>query len=202
MSREPERRSLQMAQLRVQPKSENAGPIIEGHAALFNEWSQEMGGIFTFKERVMPGAFKETIQNDDIRALFNHDPNKVLGRNRAGTLELVETQKGLLVRIYPPETQWARDLIVSISRGDILQMSFGFYVEDDSWIQECDITMRELRRVKLVDVSPVTYPAYDQTDVGVRALEHFTRQNELDRQNELEKIQKLQTLKKWEELFS
>jgi len=160
-----------MTELRA---AENEGrKVIEGHAAVFDSWSQTLGGFFPFKEKVRAGAFGKSIKNDDIRALFNHDANHVLGRNKAGTLDLSEDGKGLLVRIYPPDTQWARDLLTSISRGDITQMSFGFTVEKDEWSSEDGTDTRELCEVKLFDVSPVTFPAYTQTDVGVRAFERY-----------------------------
>lgn len=170
-----ERRTVGLTELRVsraQPEegTETSTPIIEGHAAVFNQWSENLGGMFPFKEKVIPGAFKDSINVDDVRALFNHDPNYVLGRNKASTLELKETQKGLLVRITPPDTQWARDLTVSIDRGDITQMSFGFLVEEDKWGSEDGMDIRELHKVKLFDVSPVTFPAYSQTSVGIRSM--------------------------------
>jgi HK97 family phage prohead protease len=148
--------------------------VIEGHAAVFDSWSETLGGFFPFKERVRMGAFTKSIGKDDIRALFNHDPNHVLGRNRAGTLELSEDNRGLFVRIYPPDTQWARDLMTSMERGDISQMSFGFVVEKDAWDTADGTDTRELVEVKLFDVSPVTFPAYTQTDAGVRAHERYT----------------------------
>ncbi|UKI51849.1 MAG: HK97 family phage prohead protease [Clostridium sp.] len=146
---------------------------IEGHAAVFDSWSETLGGIFPFKEKVRKGAFAESIGRDDIRALFNHDPNYVLGRNRAGTLELVEDDVGLRVRITPPDTSWARDITTSIRRGDISQMSIGFVVEDDEWSSQDGIDTRELKKVRLFDVSPVTFPAYTATDVGVRAMQEY-----------------------------
>lgn len=162
---------LPLKEIRVS-ESEN-GAVIEGHAAVFNSWSETLGGIFPFKEKVRKGAFNESIGRDDIRALFNHDPNYVLGRNRAGTLELVEDDVGLRVRITPPDTSWARDIVTSIRRGDISQMSIGFVVEEDKWSTEDGIDTRELRKVKLFDVSPVTFPAYTATDVGVRAMQEY-----------------------------
>lgn len=162
---------LPLKEIRVS-ESEN-GAVIEGHAAVFNSWSETLGGIFPFKEKVRKGAFNESIGRDDIRALFNHDPNYVLGRNRAGTLELVEDDVGLRVRINPPDTSWAKDIVTSIRRGDISQMSIGFVVEEDKWSTEDGIDTRELRKVQLFDVSPVTFPAYTATDVGVRAMQEY-----------------------------
>ena len=75
---------LPMRELRVN-ENERGNSVIEGHAAVFYSWSETLGGIFPFQEIVRKGAFNESIGRDDIRALFNHDPNYVLGRNRAGT---------------------------------------------------------------------------------------------------------------------
>lgn len=168
-----ETRTLPIRELRI--NRSDGGSVIEGHAAVFDSWSETLGGFFPFKEKVARGAFSKSIEGDDIRALFNHDPNYVLGRNKAGTLTLFEDEKGLGVRINPPDTQWARDLQVSIDRGDINQMSFGFMVEEDDWRSEDGYDIRELRKVKLYDVSPVTYPAYTQTDVGVRGMQSYEK---------------------------
>ncbi len=164
-------RMLPMKELRI--ADGDGGAVIEGHAAVFDSWSETLGGIFPFKEIVRKGAFNESIGKDDIRALFNHDPNYVLGRNRAGTLELVEDEIGLRVRIMPPDTSWAKDVQTSIRRGDITQMSIGFIVESDKWSTEDGIDVREILKVKLFDVSPVTFPAYTATDVGVRAMQEY-----------------------------
>ncbi|MCR4443212.1 MAG: HK97 family phage prohead protease [Peptococcaceae bacterium] len=173
-----ERRTVNLSELRItrQTDEEKCVRMIEGHAAVFNQWSEELGGWFPFREKVLPGAFAETIKTDDIRALFNHDANCALGRNKAGTLFLEEDDTGLKVRILPPDTQWAKDLLVSIERGDVSQMSFGFTVLSDRWGTEKGADVRELVKGRLYDVSPVTFPAYPQTDVGVRsALEAYER---------------------------
>ena len=173
--KETEKRTLPLDELRIKEADEEKGAEIIGHAAVFDSWSETLGGIFPFKEKVRRGAFAESILNDDIRALFNHSADYVLGRNKAGTLELTEDEKGLLVKIKPPDTQWARDLIVSIQRGDINQMSFGFLVKEDEWSSVAGNDIRELKKVKLFDVSPVTFPAYPATDVGVRAMESYDK---------------------------
>lgn len=162
---------LPLKEIRIN-ESEN-GSVIEGHAAVFDSWSETFGGIFPFKEIVRKGAFKDSIGKDDIRALFNHDPNYVLGRNKAGTLNLAEDDIGLRVKITPPDTTWAKDIAVSIRRGDITQMSIGFVVEEDLWQTIDGVDVRELKKVTLFDVSPVTFPAYTATDVGVRAMQEY-----------------------------
>ncbi|WP_069648981.1 HK97 family phage prohead protease [Caloranaerobacter ferrireducens] len=204
-----ERRTVNLTELRVQNKPNGADGdkivrTIEGHAAVFNQWSETLGGFFPYKERVLPGAFKDSIEKDDIRALFNHNPDYVLGRNKSGTLHLEEDEKGLKVIIYPPDTQWARDLMVSIERGDISQMSFGFIVESDRWGLEDGVDVRELQKVKLFDVSPVTYPAYSQTDVGVRSMDEiFKKHREDERQKKAKHAkQKLDLYKRKIKLLS
>ncbi|BEP14806.1 hypothetical protein acdb102_31170 [Acidothermaceae bacterium B102] len=148
------------------------GVQIEGHAAVFNRYSQDLGG---FVEQVAPGAFSKTIAEADVRALFNHDPSMVLGRNRAGTLRLSEDNVGLHYQVDLPDTSYARDLATSMGRGDVSQSSFGFRVvpNGDDWsFTEQDYPLRTLRELQLMDVSPVTYPAYLDADSGIagRAL--------------------------------
>lgn len=154
-----------------------------GHSAVFEQLSEDLGG---FREKIRAGAFTESIIQDDVRALFNHDSNFVLGRNRNGTLELSEDDKGLKVSIDPPDTQWARDLMFSVARGDINQMSFAFETLIDEWDETGVIPIRTLIKVKLYDVSIVTYPAYPQTSVGVRSPEDIFKFFEAKRQRALE----------------
>lgn len=145
---------------------------IVGHAAVFNQWSEDLGG---FREQIAPGAFAEAINADDVRALFNHDTNQVLGRNRSKTLTLLEDQRGLLSEIILPDTQLARDLEALMKRGDINQMSFAFSIEEDgqTWKKTGEGPWeRTITKVsRLFDVSVVTFPAYPQTDAAVRAMQ-------------------------------
>jgi uncharacterized protein len=147
-----------------------------GHAAVFNDPIDLGYGI---RERVAAGAFADSIKRDDVRALFNHDPNFVLGRNRAGTLTLKEDEQGLAVIIDPPDTQFARDLAISMERGDISQMSFAFVTEKESWERGEDGAddIRTLEKVQLYDVSPVTYPAYANTDIAVKSRSAWQLEN-------------------------
>ncbi len=170
MRDELERRSWNTVELTAEPPEGGGLPVIVGRAAVFDALSEDLGG---FRERVAPGAFAATIAEDDIRALINHSPDYVLGRNRAGTLKLAEDGEGLSVRITPPDTSYARDLIASIERGDMSGMSFGFRTITDEWNIEDGETVRALKAVRLFDVSAVTFPAYLQTDVAVRALTAF-----------------------------
>lgn len=171
------RRDVQLESLTVRA-ADGQSPKIEGYAAVFNRLSEPLNDMgFPFREKVLPGAFTRTLQFADVRALVNHDPNYVLGRSKMGTLTLAEDNHGLAVVITPPDTTWARDLLVSMDRGDINQMSFAFRVIKDKWESEKDestgkrLDTRILHEVALYDVSVVTYPAYRDTSAQVRTLD-------------------------------
>lgn len=154
-------------------------PMIRGYAAVFNQLSEDLGG---FREQLSVGAFSDAMANSDVRALVNHDPNQVLGRNKAGTLTMREDAAGLYVEVTPPDTQVARDLITSMQRGDINQMSFAFTVarEDQTWTRDgTGPWLRTIKKVsRLYDVSVVTYPAYQQTTAAARALADHQAEDE------------------------
>lgn len=149
-------------------EDDDAAPVIAGYAAVFNSLSEDLGG---FREQIAPGAFSKAI-GGDVRALFNHDPSMVLGRTRAKTLQLSEDQRGLRVEFTPPETEMGRQVVASLRRGDVDQMSFGFRTLADKWERNADgQEVRTLLEVDLFDVSVVTFPAYQETDVAVRSLD-------------------------------
>lgn len=149
-------------------------PVIVGYAAVFDTLSENLGG---FREKIAPGAF-DAVLKDDVRATYNHDPNIVLGRTASGTLRLALDDTGLRYEIDPPDTQAARDLLVSMERGDIKESSFRFVVESDDWVE--DDEGRVVRTItafkRLIDVAPVTYPAYPDAKAAQRSLEHWRDQ--------------------------
>ncbi|NCB35628.1 MAG: HK97 family phage prohead protease [Clostridia bacterium] len=154
------------SEVRASPVPEDGGGLhFTGYAAMFNVWSEDLGG---FRERIAPGAFAQAIQIDDIRALHNHNPDYVLGRNRSGTLILQEDNKGLHFDVMAPNAQWARDLHMSVERGDVNQCSFSFRVIRDEWRTVDGQDERTLLEVRLFDVSIVTYPAYEATEASAR----------------------------------
>lgn len=143
-----------------------SGRLITGYAAVFNQNANR--GIF--QERIAPGTFRRAIAEDDVRCLFNHDSNYVLGRNRAGTLRLTEDRRGLFMEAEPPDVEWARALVAGIERGDITGQSFGFIVTRETWDYDGEMPLRTIEEVQLFDVGPVTFPAYRNTNVSVRAM--------------------------------
>ena len=171
-------RSCVMDSLEIRQDDSGASKIV-GHAAVFNSLSEPIAGMFY--ERIKPGAFSRAIkEGQDVRALFNHDSNYVLGRTKSKTLSLEEDSQGLYIEIVPPKTRFAEDLAVSIERGDISQMSFGFIVRSETWLSGAGpngLDIREVVDVDLFDVSPVTYPAYPDTDVAVRSYQERLNMN-------------------------
>jgi len=165
--RQLERRIFPARELRVDDSEsdESNEPKIVGYAAVFNQRTELWTDHF---EEILPGAFEESLKADDIRALFNHDVNYVLGRNKAKTLRLSEDEHGLAIEIDPPDTQLGRDTVVLIRRGDISQMSIGFWVLDEEYKKEDGKRIRIISKAKLFDVSPVTAAAYPTTEVSVR----------------------------------
>lgn len=136
-----------------------------GYAAKFDTRSHDLGG---FIETVRGGAFRRALsEGQDVRALINHDAGLILGRTASGTLKLAEDSTGLHYEVAAPDTSYARDLAESMQRGDVTQSSFSFRVRQDDWQKEGRGRLRTLIDVDLLDVSPVTYPAYEDTESGL-----------------------------------
>lgn len=173
-----ERRSASKAELRA---SEDGKALI-GHAAVFDRWTQIGDAEWGFQECIRRGAFKDDIEaGADVRCLFNHDMNLVLGRTASKTLRCVEDETGLAYNCEIPDTQLGKDIRILVSRGDISGCSFCFDVTSERVTQEKGedgkLTMkREILACRLYDIGPVTFPAYEETDVSVRAMADEYRQ--------------------------
>src|SRR5258706_3130819 len=144
---------------------------IRGYALVFHKPSVDLGG---FREIMLPESVDRTLREAiDVRALVDHDTSKVLGRMKAGTLALRKTPQGLQVEIDPPNTTAARDILESVNRGDVSGMSFAFRVLTDAWHEEDGQPIREVVDMRISEVSVVTFPAYPDTSVSLRALQRF-----------------------------
>jgi HK97 family phage prohead protease len=166
-----ERRSV-VAEVRVEQADGDFRPVIRGYAIVYDSLSENLGG---FRERIRPHAVERTLRDGlDVRALVDHDPAKILGRTRAGTLRLSSDRFGLRTEIHPPNTTAGRDIVESIRRGDVTGMSFGFRMIKDDFSERDDsgLYIREILDMTVHDVSIVTFPAYPATEVSValRAL--------------------------------
>ena len=153
--------------LRIERRAGEQGRRLVGYAAVFNT-PTTIGGRFV--ERIAAGAFKRAVAEDDVRALIDHDPARVLGRSTSGTLRLAEDATGLRVEIDPPDTSAARDLLALIERGDVTGMSFGFQARGEDWDHRANPPVRTVTDAKLFDVSVVTYPAYPEAGVALRSM--------------------------------
>ena len=155
--------------------------VIEGYSAVFDSSSENLGWEdFEVREYIQKDAFTKALKGSDARALFNHDPNFVLGRESAKTLILKQDGRGLFSTIILPKTSFANDLAESIERGDIKEQSFGFIVGKDKWEEDREgkkATRTILEIKELIDISPVTYPAYPDTDIAKRSYNAFTGAN-------------------------
>lgn len=183
-----ERRVLELDRFEVheRAKGESGMPTLRGHAAVFNRRTR----ILDFLEEIAPGAFRNALkEKQDVRALVNHDPSQIVGRSSAGTLRLSEDRTGLAVEIDPPDSPRGHDLVASVKRGDLSEMSFQFRVREggERWDKnEEEFDVRTLTDLDLVDVAPVTFPAYKETDLASRELPERSAElrAELHRQEE------------------
>jgi hypothetical protein len=150
-------------------KTDDGKVTARGYAAVFEKLSLP---LYNFKEKIRSGAFKNSISKNNIRALWNHNADIVLGSTKANTLRLEEDAKGLRFELDLPDTQAGRDAAVLIQRGDVEGMSFGFRTIKQEW-DESDPKniVRTLVDLDCSEISATAFPAYPQTKVGVRSVE-------------------------------
>ena len=165
---------------------ESGETTIVGKAAVFNQRSEILRTPWgePFRELIKPGAF-DGVLGDDVRGLFNHDRNYVLGRSTSKTLRLSVNDTELIYEIDAPQTRTIQDLVIApMKRGDVNQSSFAFSVASggDDWEYDDDgVLIRTITKVgRLVDVSPVTFPAYSaaESSLSTRSLEQFKEKQE------------------------
>jgi HK97 family phage prohead protease len=187
-----EQRYVDVADIEVRDGAAGDGMAFTGLAAVYNSRSQDLGG---FTETIAPGAFSRSLKSrNEIRMYVNHNADMVLASRRSGTLRLTDTARGLQVDADLPDTTYGRDLSVLMQRGDVSSMSFGFSVpvKGDSW--SADGRERELRDIRLHEVSVVTgFPAYSATTAQVRSLDALSEKTGLDAVRMNDAITKLES---------
>jgi HK97 family phage prohead protease len=147
-----------------------AGPgVLVGYSAVYNTLSNPLrgpGGFF--RERLLPGCFDASINapGADIRALAEHDSGSILGRTRSGTLTLSTDAVGVKFRLTLPNTSVGRDVEELVRRSDLVGCSFGFTVEQDHWDTEDGVSVRNVKRGRMFEMSIVGAPAYPATSVA------------------------------------
>ncbi len=155
-----------MNRFSVECRASIDGNRLVGHAAVFNQVAE----IGNYYETIAPGAFEGALE--DVRALINHDPSALIGRQSSGTLRLAVDSEGLAFEVDLPDTQPARDLRALVERGDLSGASFGFQPGEQKWSKAPDgrALRTHVRFKRVFDVSPVTFPAFEGAGVRLRSL--------------------------------
>jgi len=149
-----------------------------GYAALFGV-KTDIGGYWT--EEIAPGAFSKSLRERDVVALHSHDTGRVVGRTGAKTLTVREDEKGLSFENDLPATTDGNDLAISIDRGDIPGMSFGFDTRKQEWDETVDPPHRTILEADLYEITYTAFPAYPDTEVGLRSLEEARKSASTER---------------------
>ena len=157
-----------MLEIRSTGSVQSNGRTVYGYAALFNNETN----LGAFNEVIRQGAFRKSLDaGDNIRALYHHQGDALLGTTRGRTLQLSEDSRGLQFELALPNTTHGRDLAVLIDRGDVAGCSFGFKVREggERWELRGAQTVRELLDVELYEVTLTHDPAYTDTSIALRS---------------------------------
>tara|TARA_R110002012_G_scaffold13648_4_gene57982 strand:- start:8503 stop:9810 length:1308 start_codon:yes stop_codon:yes gene_type:complete len=157
-------------------RQEGDDNVVVGYGSVFNSLSNELGG---FREIIAPTAFEGRL-NDDVRFLFNHDPNMLLARSTNGTLKMSVDEVGLKYEAHIPDTSTGRDVLTLLRNNTLNQNSFAFVVEDDSWEVRDGVNIRTINKVSmLADISLVSYPAYNEAKtIALRSMDEWQKDEE------------------------
>jgi uncharacterized protein len=168
-----EKRELVSQTIEVR-ESENGTRTISGYAVKWEMKSHTMGYWRRFKEQFKRGAFTDSLTADDQLALWSHDYSQVLGRTKNGTLRLFEDDIGLRFELELPNTTLGNDAYETIKRGDVDGVSFGFQMQKEEWDEtDRDNIIRSVIKAKLVEISPVAFPAYPDSQVSARSKDPY-----------------------------
>lgn len=171
-------------------EDENGTRTITGYAVKWEMKSHEMGYFKRFKEQFKRGAFADSLTSDDQLALWSHDTSKVLGRTKNGTLRLFEDDVGLRFELDLPNTSLGNDAYETIKRGDVDGVSFGFRMVKQEWDEnDTENITRSILKAKLLEVSPVAFPAYPDSQVSARS--HDPYKEHVDGKERFEKRRRL-----------
>ncbi|WHP40763.1 HK97 family phage prohead protease [Lysinibacillus boronitolerans] len=189
-----EKRNLPASNVEIR-EGEDGQRTISGYAVKWEMKSHAMGYFKRFKEQFKKGAFTDSMTNDDQLALWSHDTSKVLGRTKNGTLRLFEDDIGLRFELDLPNSTLGNDAYETIKRGDVDGVSFGFQMQKQEWDEnDVDNITRTILRAKLLEISPVAFPAYPDSQVSARSHDPYKEHVEDKIRSEKRKRLYLQTL--------
>ena len=152
---------------KMETREDGEDLFLEGYFAVFNSVYELWQGA---TESIAPGAFDESV-SDDVRALYNHNTDIVLGRTSAGTMEIKQDSHGLWGRIRINTNDGdAMNAYARIARGDITGCSFGFDIaaQETDYREDGSVHWTITKVSPLYEISPCTFPAYQETVVSAR----------------------------------
>ncbi|PEC81603.1 HK97 family phage prohead protease [Bacillus cereus] len=168
-----EKRELLSSEIEIR-EMEGGLRTITGYAVKWEMKSVTMGYWRRFKEQFKRGAFTDSLTQDDQLALWSHDYSQVLGRTKNGTLRLFEDEIGLRFELDLADTTLGDDTYKTIKRGDVDGVSFGFQMVKEEWDEsDPDNVVRSVTKAKLVEISPVAFPAYPDSQVSARSHDPY-----------------------------
>jgi len=171
----------------------DGGKYIEGYFIVFNQKTELWYNMY---EEIDPGALDKSLKDNDIRCLFNHNSDLVLGRTGNKTLELKKDKNGLfgVVRINEDDAE-AMDVYARVSRGDINGCSFGFYPRSEEYEKQDDgTTLWRVLEADTHEVSVCTFPAYPQTEISARQKDFDVSHGEIRKNKIKELLNRLEKL--------
>lgn len=192
MTTKPEIRNLTTNNVEIR-EGDNGQRTLSGYAVKWEMKSHAMGFFKRFKEQFTKGSFTESLTNDDQLALWSHDTTKVLGRTKNGTLRLFEDDIGLRFELDLPNSTLGNDAYETIKRGDVDGVSFGFRMIKQEWDEnDTENVIRTISKAKLVEVSPVAFPAYPDSQISARSYDPY--KEHMQDKTRAEKRKRLQLL--------
>lgn len=183
------------SKLELRANGEGKMPTVRAYAIVYDQKSENLGStMWEWYEICERGCASDTIKSDPIVGLFNHSPDSVMGATYSSTLRVGEDNIGIWFEADLPDTTWARDLVKSIERGDIRGCSFAFETLTEKWEILDGKEVRRLIKIRLYDVSVVTFPAYPATNgtVGLRSILMTQSDDDMTLQDYAEHRKKLQ----------
>lgn len=187
-----EKRELPQSTIEIR-ENQDGDKTITGYAVKWEMKSHTMGYFTRFREQFKKGAFAESLNKEDQRALWSHDTSQVLGRTKNGTLRLYEDDIGLRFELDLPNTTLGKDAYETIKRGDVDGVSFGFRMKKEEWDEsDLDNVTRTITQADLFEISPVGFPAYPDSQVSARSADPYKVYQE-EKNQELRKQLILQT---------
>lgn len=179
-----EKLSIQRSyEITYRAKKDSDKKIIQGYAVVFDAWADVRSWGESWKECIRKGAFTQSLKENNILALYNHDFNNVLARKDVN-MKLVEDDKGLYFEIELPDTTQGNDLYELIDKGIVNQCSFSGYVRKNLWSEDNGgNVLREILEIDLIEITITPIPVYEVTEAEVKRSREIKGTKEKEENN-------------------